>query len=416
MKDLEREKLYISGVIGNQRFLETSPVQPAELYDPSHREILSAVYRLHAQSGDVSELSIRDELQAQKRLTSRVDSSLSSIMDKVELHPSRHHQRLKDLAHARKIHSQALRLVEATERLDFSGSSEIINRISNATRSSDKKRYTLQELCTDAWEQVVAELKTPRLRLGIPALDNAVGAVSKGSLILLGARPNVGKSSMIMSMAMAMAHKGKHASIISIEDPRDLWGQKVIGELSGVNPQRMRDATLTKSDWKDIANAIGGIGDLPITYSDEVCGTTEDVLEAMTYHVKVCGAECLFVDYLNRIRGDSTNGPRMMYTDIASAIKARAHQLGVPVVLACQLKRNEKGDYVKPPLSDLKETGSLEEMAEVVVLMWKDSSEMTGASAYVAKLKWGPAGKEFEMARNRKGALVERALAPHRDF
>lgn len=416
MKDLEREKLYISGVIQNTRFLETAPVMPAELYDPGHQEILSAVYKLSAQSGDVSHMSIRDELQARKKLTSKLDDQLMDITGRLEMHPARHQQRLRDLAHARKIHNQALSLTKASEDLDFGKVSALINRMSNTTRTSDKKRYKLKEICIEAWEQVVSEIDAPRLRLGVPALDNAVGAVSSGSMVILGARPNVGKSSMIMSMAMSMARRGKHCSIISVEDPKDLWGQKVIGELSGVNPQKMRNAELSKSDWRDIADVIGKIDDLPITYSDEVGGTVDDVLEAMTYHVKIDGAECLFIDYLNRIKGDNSNGPRIMYTDIAAAIKARAHQLKVPVILACQLKRNEKGDFVKPPISDLKETGALEEMAEVIVMMWKDNAEMTGANAYVAKLKWGPAGKEFEMARNGKGALVERALAHHRDF
>lgn len=404
---VERERKYISGVLSNPKTLETSPVKPSELWHPQHRVILGAVTGLYARSEEVSTLALREELERTGRLSEVSDDILFECTNELELAPARHTKPLRDMAYRRRVEALATKLTTANQKGDLAEIARIIGDLSDEGTKDDKRLFTAYELATIAWEELIAEKERPRVRLGIPALDNSVGAVPGGSMVIVGARPNVGKTSLMHTLCMTQANRGKRAGFISCEDPKDLFGARIIGSVSGVNPSKMRNAEMSGDDYKAVADSINEMRDLPYEFADGVGCDVDKVTSMMQELVSDRGCELICIDYLQRIRGDMSDGPRMMFTRIAEDIKRKAARLNVPVILASQLRRADK-EFSEPEQSDLKETSALEEMAEVVVLMWRSSQDAQDIDCKVSKLKWAENGKRFQMTRNSKGQLVER--------
>lgn len=240
---------------------------------------------------------------------------------------------------------------------------------------------------------------------GFPSLDMNLGGWKKGAVTFLGGRPSMGKTVMMMQMAVGAAKKGHSVGILSMEMPAEDLAKRLISTYGPVNGQRVVSGKLKGEDWTPAANAVGMLENLGI-YVDDSCGLSlTDVKAKARQQVIDHNVEVLFVDYLGLI-SDQTKGGSLTQEvgRIAKGMKEIARQNDIANVVLCQLSRaveapdNAKNGY-RPQMSHLKESGDIEAAADVVALLYRpgyyfpeDQEKQGYGEVIIAKNRNGPTG------------------------
>lgn len=230
-----------------------------------------------------------------------------------------------------------------------------------------------------AWSQWREADHGARVSWGWPCLQAALGDILPGSLVVVGAATNMGKTFFKLGMA---ARQPTKSLFVSCEDPLPEVGRRL---------ELLPSAALD--------NIVLSVPENPYL---------SRVLDDMTEAAKLHGVRCAFVDYLQVLMYDGTqpNGSRLeCVRNNVQALKSRARGLGIPVVLGSQLRRPQQGDGSRPTMHWLKESGDIENMAETIILL--SSVDSTTVRVEVAKSKTSAAGLEFFMKRHKGGVLEE---------
>lgn len=272
-----------------------------------------------------------------------------------------------------------------------------IQAITNSIQKINAGQYTkdwsdLSELMIELskHQDEMALTKGKGLTTGVEKLDEMNGGFFKGQMIIIGARPSVGKSAFMGQMAIAMAKQNKKVGIISLE----MNNNEIAARLSSLETQTdfktifrnlfYDDNSRTKWYGKITNDFIG----LPIFVTDKTSVTTSDI-KAKVQKLKheQGGIDCIFVDYLQLVSSESDNKNRNRENEVSQIsrmCKLIAKELEIPVIVLCQLNRavtHRTGTNRYPQLSDLRESGSLEQDADVVMFLHRDWS--TGIEEYM---------------------------------
>ncbi|MBQ8074293.1 MAG: replicative DNA helicase [Clostridia bacterium] len=234
---------------------------------------------------------------------------------------------------------------------------------------------------------------------GFVDLDSTLTGLHPGELIIIGARPAMGKTSFAMNIASyASIVKGKTVAVFSMEMPREQIMMRVLCGEAKVNMQKVRKGILEDREWNALARALGPISNAPM-YLDDTAGLTPSMLRSRCRRLMMDhGLDLVLVDYLGLMRGDGRVESRQLeVAEISRQLKAIALELKVPVVACAQLSRANKDRIDKRPmLSDLRESGSIEQDADVVMFLHReeyynpDTEDKNIAEVIVSKQRSGP--------------------------
>ena len=405
------ERAYLAAVWGDPDRLVATPVPPTAFYDPRHVAIVAAVLALtEAQrpigTHDVErELSRRGELKRAGGL-----EYLLELTARIEFDAASPAKRILELARLRELRERALRVVAACESLDLDhAESAAIGFSESLHTGTDACVYTAHEVATAAVQSLMGQAAAPRCKTGIASIDRAIGFVSAGDMILIGADTGVGKSTTMLAMAQTLARTGTIVGFVSCEDGKETLGGKVVSFESGVSMRKMRTGRVSPEEVARIDAALKRIERLGVILAFDIGGTDASVAQHMARLVRNRGAGIVFVDYVQTINPSMPGQSRKEdVRRIASRLKGTAAHLGVPLVLASQLRRPPEGDRRgRPSKHDLKEAGDLENMAELILMLWRDPpDDEDHVNGYVPKSKWGGDGMQVRFARQ-GGMLVE---------
>jgi len=236
---------------------------------------------------------------------------------------------------------------------------------------------------------------------GLIDFDRKTAGLQKGDLVIVAGRPSMGKSAFAISIAEHVAVEEKvPVALFSLEMSKEQLMQRFLCSQAQVDIHSVRTGFLQPSQWPQLTAAAGRLSEAPI-YIDDTPAITIFELRAKARRLKAHhNIELLVVDYLQLIRGTSRNDSRQQeISDISQSLKALAKELNIPVIAVSQLSRAvESRDGNRPKLSDLRESGAIEQDADVVVLLfreeyYKQSEENRGlAEAIIAKQRNGPVG------------------------
>jgi len=234
---------------------------------------------------------------------------------------------------------------------------------------------------------------------GFIDLDSLLTGLHPGELIIIGARPAMGKTSFAMNIAgHASIAKGKTVAVFSLEMPREQIVMRVLCSEAKVNMQKVRKGTLEDRDWTALAKALGPISNAPL-YLDDTAALSPSQLRSRCRRLKMeHGLDLVLVDYLGLMRADGrTESRQLEVSEISRQLKAIALELKVPVIACAQLSRANKDRVDKRPmLSDLRDSGSIEQDADVVMFLHReeyykpDTEDKNIAEVNVAKQRSGP--------------------------
>ena len=206
---------------------------------------------------------------------------------------------------------------------------------------------------------------------GITWLDKATGGMHKSNLIVVGARPAMGKTALAMTIANNAAMRGYKVLFVSTEMSSTEIGLRHVSLVSGVPSTNLRDADLSENDFADITRAIGIIKDLPLTIVDLPNCKVSDVLAYTRAQMLTSGVDLLIVDYLGRLQPDGRSENRTREIgQAASAMKSIARVNNIPVLLLSQVNRGSvTGSEKRPSMAHLRDSGEIEQEADQVWML-----------------------------------------------
>ena len=264
-------------------------------------------------------------------------------------------------------------------------------------------------MLTNTYEQMeeLARLKggVSGVPTGFFGLDSLLTGLHGGELVLVGARPSMGKTSFAINMATNAVRKGKKVAVFSLEMPREQIAMRILCGEARVNMQLVRKGLLRDEDWMKLARELAPLAASEM-YIDDTSGLTPGQLRSRCRRLMMDhGLDMIVVDYLQLMGSDAKAESRQVeVSEISRSLKAIAQELKVPLVACAQLSRaNEKrgGNSLRPMLSDLRDSGSIEQDADVVMFLHReayykrnepDAQPDNIAEVIVAKQRNGPLG------------------------
>jgi hypothetical protein len=322
-------------------------------------------------------------------------------------------ERLQALALARK-QLDCLRSAEvALEAGRLADGAELVRRVSEVSYGPTDTEVLSAAGVMEYGYKTLADLtegRSKQVAFGIAFLDRYVGGITPGSMSVIGGTTGSGKSSLILLAALRMAAAGHRPGIVSCEDPKDVWAARIAAHLENVPSSRIyRDCPEKQAGLcSRFARAVERAEKLPIEFAMCIGGNTGDVVDATRRLIVDRGCDAVFVDHIQAIRIDlKVSRYDKAVADISKQLKGHCARLGVPLVLGSQLSRLKDSPYKEPQLFHLKESGDLENEAELVILLWQESDRQDAATlCKVAKLKWGPSGFRGMLKRSWKSGMI----------
>lgn len=391
--NIEAEQALIGSILIEPERLDqiVSIVNSSDFYDTKNRYIFSAIEQLHDESLPIDIISVCDRLRAQGTLD-KVGGELyvAQLADSVptSAHAEMYAQIIRDKAILRELISAGSQIVETVysdsnvdEILDQS--ERIIFRI--AESRATKSYIDIRNALTDVFEHL-EELRDKHAKglggfvTGIPTgfkrLDEITSGFHKSDLVIVAARPSVGKTAFALSLAKNMATIGEASvGIFSLEMSREQLIQRLLCMESLVDLQKVRRGWLNDEEWKRLMLGASNLMKSNIIVDDE-SNLEPRVLRAKARRMKKeYNVDAIFIDYLQLMSLESgkRDSRQQEISEISRSLKLLARELDISIIALSQLSRAvEQREDKRPRLSDLRESGAIEQDADVVIFLYRD--------------------------------------------
>jgi len=266
----------------------------------------------------------------------------------------------------------------------------------------------LHSILTEAFDRLDEIHKTAGKLRGVStgyfALDNILGGLQKSDLIILAARPSMGKTGLALDIARNVAVKAKvGTAIVSLEMSKDQLGDRLLCAEAGVDLWKMRTGKLQNSDdFANIGRAMGELAEAPLFIDDSASANIMEIRTKARRLQMEHGIGLLIVDYLQLMEGRNNHGDNRVQeiAEISRGLKSIARELNIPILALSQLSRAvEQQSPPIPRLSHLRESGSIEQDADVVMFIYReeyykrDTDRKNIADVFIAKHRNGPTGQ-----------------------
>ena len=410
----EAEESVLGSVLINpETYLDIAQfLKPDDFYIVRNRWIWEAFMRLSEKRNPIDNITICNELQEKDQLVevggpayitfliSQVPTSLNAtaygrIVEEKSI-------RRRMLTAANDMAKQAVNQHQTVD----TALGEAEKAIFGISQQRTQKDLTpIKNVLSDVYDRVDQMSKMDGEIFGVPTglidLDHMLGGLQKSDLIIIAGRPGMGKTGFLLSVAKNAAQKHKkHVAIFSLEMSNEQLVQRLIAQETAIDTQRLRTGKLNDDEWPLFIHAIEVLGDTHIFLDDTPAITPMQLrTKCRRIHLEY-QLDLVIVDYLQLMSGDGRTDNRVQeVSNISRNLKVLARELNVPVLAAAQLSRAvEQRTDKKPVLSDLRESGSLEQDADIVLFINRpDANEQESpkhnlAELMIAKHRNGPTG------------------------
>ncbi len=269
---------------------------------------------------------------------------------------------------------------------------DTIQELEALKRSEKNKSKKLTAIVTEYQDQYFQERKEEKLYTGFSKLDEITGGLEGGDVIVIGARPGVGKSAFTSQIILEMAKAGKRIGFYNLEMSEKQVYERLLSNQSGIRLNRIRRAIQFLGDEKErFERANQMLGKMDILISSGTKSVSEIRNECRHQEL-----DCIIIDYLQLVRADIRYQSRASEVGaISKAIKALAMELNVPIIALSQLNRtSEMRETKEPTMGELREAGDIEQDASIIILLWNlDNEDKTRKGLKVDKNRQGELGK-----------------------
>jgi replicative DNA helicase len=384
-----------------------------DFYVPAHRHVFEAIQELDKRGAAIDAITVKDELK--RRQAYERAGGAETLIRLQESVPSasgaKYHAKIvRDCARLRAlIHASQENLEDCFE---YSGDvEEMIDRAEQrvfAVRKSDlgevqSVRDVLRATIVDLEKRAEQDGSLRGLDTGFADLNDQLNGLQAGNLVIIAARPSMGKTTFAMNVASQAAMKtGKTALIFSLEVPRELVVENLLCSISRVDAHRMRKGQISREDWQRLLDGANELSAANILI-DDTPGISAAALRAKSRRIAAqFDLGVIVVDYMQLMQYPGAESRQHEITMISQSLKTTARQLSIPVLALSQLNRavDARDDHV-PRMSDLRESGSIEQDADVIMFLYREAyynpdlteDRRREAEVVIAKHRNGPTGR-----------------------
>ena len=419
LQSLEAEVSVLGGILleneALSRVLEV--IGESDFYREAHRKIFSAILELFERSEPTDLITLSEVLK--KRAAFEAVGGIEYLNSLVNSVPtaaniSYYAKIIKEKSILRKLINRATEIVSQGYG-DAGNVDDFLDRAEHAIFeiSEDRVRpsfYPIKDIIKSSFKTIEKLYEKRQLITGVPTgftrLDELTSGLQPSELIIVAGRPSMGKTAFALNIAQHAAVEAQvPAAVFSLEMGKEQLALRMLCSEAKVDAHRLRGGFLSESDWPKLTRAAGTLSEAPI-FIDDTAGLTALEMRAKSRRLKAeRNLGLVIVDYLQLMRGRADSDTREQeISDISRSLKALAKELNIPVVALSQLNRRveERGDK-HPQLSDLRESGAIEQDADVIIFLYRDevynkSEDKKGkAEIIIGKQRNGPTAS-FELA------------------
>jgi replicative DNA helicase len=420
-QSLEAEVSVLGGVLleneALSRVLEV--MGEGDLYREAHRKIFSAMLDLYERSEPVDLITLAEALKKRDALEQvggieYLNSLVNSVGTAANI--SYYAKIVKEKSILRKLINRATEIIGRV----YGVSGDVDDFLDQAERSifeisEDRVRpsfYPLKDIIKSSFKTIERLYEKRQLITGVPTgftkLDELTSGLQSSDLIIVAGRPSMGKTALALNITQhAAIEGGVPSAIFSLEMAKEQLALRMLCSEAKVDAHRLRGGFLSESDWPKLTRAAGSLSEAPI-FIDDTPAISVLEMRAKARRLRVeHNLGLVVVDYLQLMRGRADSDTREQeISDISRSLKALAKELSVPVIALSQLNRRveERGDR-RPQLADLRESGAIEQDADVIIFLYRDevynksddNPNKGKAEIIIGKQRNGPTDK-FDLA------------------
>lgn len=417
MKSLPQNTEAEQSVLGSMIIDKTSIAQAVEVlrsedfYRDVHKVIFQAILELYQKDAPVDMITLIEHLRSIEKLEN--SGGITYITEISNSVPSTANLQsyikiVEDKSMLRKL------IRSSTEIIENSYNKQ--DNVEEVLDFAEKKIFDIAEKRTTSdFESISSVLERGFLEIerlfnnkgditgvptGFPELDSKTSGFQSGDMVLIAARPSMGKTTFALNIAQyASLRANKSVVIFSLEMSKEQLGYKLLCAEANVDMLKLRTGNLEDQDWENIARASGPLAASKI-YIDDTPGITVMEMRSKCRRIKIeHGIDMIIIDYLQLMSGSGSESRQQEVSEISRSIKALAKEMKCPIIALSQLSRapEQRADH-RPMLSDLRESGSIEQDADIVMFLYRDeyynkeTEEKNIAECIISKQRNGPVG------------------------
>ncbi|MGD1997120.1 MAG: replicative DNA helicase [Anaerolineae bacterium] len=386
-------------------------LQPDDFYIRKNGWIYEAILTLHERREPIDFVTLRTELEARGQLEEAGGAAyITQLINAVPsaIHVEAYGHLVEQTAVRRRLIGAAGDIAQLAYR-EEQEVDQVVDRAEQTLFSISQRRLSremapIQEVIRRYYDRIEYLFEHRGEPLGVPTgfvdLDRLLGGLQKSDLVIVAARPAMGKTSLCLSFARNAAQMGKHVAVFSLEMAAEQIVQRLVAAETGIDAQRLRLGHLEEDEWPLFVQATGVLSEVPIFIDDTPSISALQLrTKARRIHAEH-DLDLIIVDYLQLMTGDTRVENRVQEVSyISRMLKGLARELEVPLVAASQLSRAvEQRSDKRPVLSDLRESGSLEQDADVVMFIYREemyepeTERQHIADILISKHRNGPTG------------------------
>ena len=387
-------------------------IKPEDFYKGAHRDIFQAMYDLYEKSEPIDILSVSAKLKERNKLVDDGGSAyLTTLINSVPT--ATHVANYAKIVREKKILRD---LISASEDIGLAAFNEsddvdvLLDKAEKAVfgigqRSLTQAFLPIREILSDTFERL-DELSKYKGKLrgiatGFTELDKILGGLQKSDLVILAARPSMGKTSLALDIARNVAvFENKPVGLFSLEMGKDQLADRLLASQANINLWNLRNGSLNQDDYSRVQHALGSLSEAPL-YIDDAGSVNVLQMRAMARRLQANkGLSLIVIDYLQLMEPmNRFASPVQQVTENSRALKMLAKELNVPVLVLSQLSRAVEARVPQiPRLADLRESGAIEQDADVVMMIYREdkynenSLQKNIAKVLIEKHRNGPTG------------------------
>jgi len=413
--DTEAEQAVLSSMLFDREAIAIAYeiLRGDDFYRPDHRAIYEAMLELFTKNTPVDAITLCDKLSEQgilDQVGGRAYVAQLTASYYTSAHIRQHSKIVADKSLLRRLIKAANEIsaagYEAREDIEIVLEQAEKNIFEIVTNRNTRDFSPINEVITLALDRLEAVAKAQGSITGVETgfidFDNKTAGLQKSDLILIGARPSMGKTAFLLNIAQyAAVRRQVPTAIFSLEMSKEQLVNRMLCSESMIDSHKFRTGDLVQEDWDKIAHGIMPLSNAPL-YLDDTPGITVAELRAKCRRLKLeKNLGLVVIDYLQLMSGSAARSEsrQMEISEISRALKGLAKELDVPILTAAQLSRavEARKDH-RPMLSDLRESGAIEQDADVVAFLYRDeyynpeTLKKNQAEVIIAKQRNGPTG------------------------
>ena len=426
----EAEEAVIGAVLINpEAYYDVAQfLQPDDFYIHRNQWIWQAFIDLHDRNEAIDFVTVTEELDQMGHLADIGGAAyITKLINNVpsSLHAEAYGRRVEETAIRRRMLTAANRIAKLAYEENLSLDT-VMDDSEKAVFNVSERRLTrdlqpIRAVLSDYFDRIEDLSQRDDDLVGVPTgffdIDKMLGGLQPSDLLIIAGRPGMGKTGFLLTAVKnaAQVHK-KHVAIFSLEMSNEQLVQRLIAQETGIDSTRLRSGRLDPNEWMLFTQAIEVLTDTHIFLDDTPALTPLQLrTKCRRLHLEY-NLDLIVVDYLQLMTGDIRNNNRVQeVSDISRNMKILARELNVPVLAAAQLSRAvEQRSDKRPVLSDLRESGSLEQDSDIVMFIYRpevyeeDSAQQNLAEIIIAKHRNGPTG-EVQLVFRKNLAKFENA-------